>query len=320
MQAVVWDGSTVSVQERPDPEPGPGMARVAVTLAGVCNTDLEIARGYMGFRGVLGHELVGVVEEGPTEWQGRRVTSEINFACGQCPSCRQGLGRHCPTRRVMGILEADGAFASRVAVPVANLHAVPEGVRDEDAVFAEPLAAAFEILEQLGAERVRDARALVLGDGKLGLLVAQVLAAAGARVLAVGRHAEKLGLLAARGIETRLASDFVPDDGFDLSVEATGSVAGFETAVAATRPRGTLVLKSTVAGRHELDLAPLVIDEIQVVGSRCGPFAPALAALAAGDVDVACLVGDRLPLSRGDDALRRAAEPGMLKVLIDCAG
>ncbi len=321
MQAVVWDGSRIAVADRPDPEAAGGMAVVRVAFAGVCNTDLEIARGYMGFRGILGHELVGVVETGPDEWLGRRVVSEINFACGDCDSCRAGLGRHCAIRRVMGILEADGAFAERVAVPVANLHAVPDEVRDEDAVFTEPLAAAFEILEQLGLDgsEARGKRAVVLGDGKLGLLVAQVLDRAGARVTAVGRHDDKLEILSARGIETRNARDFVPDGGADVTVEATGSVGGFETAVAATRPRGTLVLKSTVAGRHHLDLAAIVIHEIKLLGSRCGPFAPALAALASGEIDVRSLVADRTTLSQGAGAMRHAAEPGVLKVLIDCA-
>ena len=316
MQAVVLEGHVVGVAERPEPEPAPGMAIVRVGLAGVCNTDLEIARGYMGFRGILGHELVGVVEEGPSEWTGRRVVSEINFACGRCARCQQGLGRHCPTRRVMGILEADGAFAERVAVPVANLHAVPDAVRSEDAVFTEPLAAAFEILEQLRIEPGQ--RTLVLGDGKLGLLIAQVLQGAGASVRAVGRHREKLDVLARLGIETCLQRDYAPANDMDVCVEASGSVEGFATALAATRPRGTIVLKSTVAGQHELDLAPLVIDEIQLVGSRCGPFEPALAALAAGSIDVAPLVSDRLPLRQGDEALRRAGQPGVLKVLMEC--
>ena len=318
MQAVVWDGNEIRVCDRPEPEPAEGVAIVGVHLAGVCNTDLEIARGYMGFRGILGHELVGTVEDGPEEWLGQRVVSEINFACGSCRTCLQGLGRHCPTRRVMGILEADGAFAERVAVPVANLHLVPDRVSDEDAVFAEPLAAAFEILEQLPVEPGQ--RALVLGDGKLGLLVAQVMQRAGADVHAVGRHPEKLARLAARGIRTSLSRDYAPDKTMDVSIEATGSVAGFDAAVASTRARGTVVLKSTVAGRHDLDLAPLVIDEIQVLGSRCGPFRPALEALAAGEIDVGSLVSDRLPLGRGDDALRQAARPGVLKVLLEREG
>ncbi len=320
MRALTWDGSRLAVSDRPEPEAGEGEAIVSVSLAGVCNTDLEIARGYMGFTGVLGHEVVGVVTEGPDSWRGRRVVSEINFACGSCPSCRQGLGRHCPTRRVMGILDADGAFAERVRVPVANLHAVPDGVDDARAVFAEPLAAAFEILEQLplGPSEWRDQRALVLGDGKLGLLVAQVLARAGARVLAVGRHPEKLALLARRGIETRLQGDAELGTKFDLCVDATGSSGGFETAVTATRPRGCLVLKSTVAGQHAIDLAPIVIDEIQVLGSRCGPFAPALEALAADEIDVASLVEERLPLARGPEAFERARRRGARKILIEC--
>ena len=317
VRALYFDGRRPGVADRPDPESGTDMALVRVQLAGVCNTDLEIARGYMGFRGILGHEFVGVVEEGPEAWRGARVVGEVNFACGACEACSAGLGRHCPTRRVMGILEADGAFAERVAVPVANLHRVPEGLADAAAVFTEPLAAAFEILEQIEVDPQH--RCVVLGDGKLGLLVAQVLADAGARVLAVGRHDEKLAHLAARGIETRRITDFDASAArADLVVEATGSARGLEEALAATRPRGTLVLKSTVAERPAVDLAPLVIDEIQVVGSRCGPFEPALAALREGRIDPAPLVSDTFPLARATQALSRAGEPGVLKVLLDC--
>ncbi len=319
VKALFFDGRRASVEDRPDPEPGGDMALVRVRLAGVCNTDLEIARGYMGFRGVLGHEFVGEVEEGPEPWRGRRVVGEINFACGSCERCRAGMGRHCATRKVMGILGADGAFAERVAVPVANLHRVPEALPDESAVFTEPLAAAFEILEQVRV--TPEMRCVVLGDGKLGLLVAQVLAGTGAQVKAVGRHEEKLAHLERAGIETSAAGAFdAAAEDADLVVEATGSARGFEQAVAATRPRGTLVLKSTVAERPELDLAPLVIDEIQLVGSRCGPFEPALDALAEGRVSVAPLVSETFPLARAPQALSRAAEPGVLKVMIDCAG
>lgn len=313
MRALVWDGSVARVAERPAPEPSEGAAVVDVRLAGVCNTDLEIVRGYMGFRGVLGHELVGTVAEGPERWRGKRVVAEINFACGRCAACAEGLGRHCAARSVMGILGADGAMAEQVAIPVANLHEVPDGVPDEAAVFAEPLAAAFEILEQIHV-RPRT-RAVVLGDGKLGLLCAQVLHQAGARVLAVGRHEAKLGLLRARGIDVALASAWSMEPA-DLVVEATGSAEGFEAAVRATRPRGTLVLKSTVAGRPEVDLAPLVIHEITVVGSRCGSFEPALRALESGSVDVRSLISARVPLERADEALRLAAQPGVLKVLV----
>jgi threonine dehydrogenase-like Zn-dependent dehydrogenase len=315
MRCLVWDGVKAAVRDRPEPALAAGFARVRVHLAGVCNTDLEIARGYLGFRGVLGHELVGTVAEGPADWLGARVTAEINFSCGRCPACADGLGRHCPSRRVMGIVDADGAFAEEVAVPIANLHRVPDGVPDEAAVFTEPLAAAFEILEQVPVEPGE--RAIVLGDGKLGLLVAQVLAGAGARVLAVGRHARKLAILAARGVETALAAEWRGEQS-GLVVECTGSAAGFERAVACVRPRGRLVLKSTVAERPAVDLAPLVIHEIAVVGSRCGPFAPALAALAAGAVDVRPLVSARVPLARANEALRLAAEPGARKVLIEC--
>lgn len=314
MQALYWDGSRAAVVERPEPRADDEMAVVRVSVAGVCNTDLEITRGYMAFRGVLGHEVVGVVRDGPPAWRGRRVVGEINFACGRCPTCADGLGRHCPTRRVMGILGADGAFAEYVAVPVANLHAVPDGVSDEAAAFCEPLAAAFEILEQVPA--AARAQCVVLGDGKLGLLAAQVLAAAGARVLAVGRHDGKLAILRRRGIATTRLEDWDRARA-DVVVEATGSADGFALAMAATRPRGTLVLKSTVAHGAPLHLAPVVIDELTIVGSRCGPFAPALDALTRGLVDVRALIGARLPLRDGVEALRRAAQPGMLKVLLN---
>ena len=314
VRALLLDGDRVRVADVPDPEPAPGCAVVRVTLAGVCNTDLELVRGYMGFRGVLGHEFVGVVEDGPEDWRGRRVVGEINFACGACESCARGLGRHCPTRRVMGIQDADGALAERVAVPLANLHAVPDSVPDVRAVFTEPLAAAFEIPEQVAIEP--GMACLVLGDGKLGLLAAQVLAASGARVRCVGHHEAKLALLAKRGIETVLERDWTPSP-MDLVVEATGTAAGFAAAIATTRPRGTLVLKSTVAEHPSLDLAPLVIHEIQVVGSRCGPFASALAALASNAVEVEDLVSERIPLARGVEALDRAKRAAALKVLVE---
>jgi threonine dehydrogenase-like Zn-dependent dehydrogenase len=314
VRALCFDGRSARVVERDTPSQAEGMARVRVHLAGVCNTDLELVKGYMGFEGVLGHEFVGVVEHGPDAWRGQRVVGEINFACGTCEACARGLGRHCPSRTVMGIQGADGALAEWVNVPVGNLHAVPDDVPDERAVFAEPLAAAFEILEQVHVEPGTEC--VVLGDGKLGLLAAQVLQVAGARVLSVGRHEAKLAILAARGIETRLERDWQPRP-TPLVVEATGSARGFEMAVATTRPRGTLVLKSTVAEHPSVDLAPLVIHEIQVVGSRCGPFEPALEALADDAVEVEALVHDRLPLARGVEALERAGDRGALKVLVE---
>lgn len=313
MRALVWDGEQAAVVERPQPEPGPGQALVAMSLAGVCNTDLEIVRGYLSYRGVMGHELVGRVQAGSARWQGKRVVGEINFACGACEQCAQGLGRHCSSRSVLGIVGADGAFAELVAVPEANLHEVPDGLSDERAVFVEPLAAAFEILEQVSLEPGSDA--LVLGDGKLGLLAALVLAQAGVRVRAVGKHDDHLAILREQGIETVLLDRWDRAKA-ELVVEATGSSTGLSLAMSATRPRGTIVLKSTVADPVSVDLAPLVIDELTVVGSRCGPFEPALAALVEGRVDPSPLIRCRLPLSQGLDALRQAAEPGALKVLL----
>lgn len=315
MLALTWDGHSARVEERPLPQAATGAALVRVSIAGICSTDLEIVRGYMGFRGVLGHEMVGVVVEGPSEWLDRRVVAEINFDCGSCDWCAKGLGRHCPNRRVMGILAADGALAEYVAVPVRNLLRVPDGVSDRGAVFTEPTAAAFEILDQVALRH--DLPCVVLGDGKLGMLVAQVMATAGAKVLVVGRHLSKLERLAALGIDT------ITFDAWDrapapLVVEATGTAAGFEVAMAATQPRGTLVLKSTVATGAALNLAPLVINEITLVGSRCGRFAPALEALASGRVQTDLLVSDVIPLHDAARALDRAAQPGVLKVLVDC--
>ncbi len=315
MLALSFDGTRARVAERDDPVPGADEALVRVHLAGICRTDLELCRGYLGFRGVLGHEFVGRVVDGPPEWHEQRVVGEINFACGRCETCAQNLERHCPTRRVMGIDGADGAIAELIAVPVANLHRVPDAVPDARAVFTEPLAAAFEILAQIEVEAGQ--RCLVLGDGKLGLLVAQVLHAAGADVTALGHHDAKLAVLAQRGIETAHARTFMGETA-PLVVEATGTLAGFRRALQLTRPRGTLVLKSTVSAHEPLDLAPLVIHEITVVGSRCGPFPPALRALESGDVEVDALVAARLPLADAEAALARAAEPGVLKVLIEC--
>jgi threonine dehydrogenase-like Zn-dependent dehydrogenase len=314
MRALYWDGTTAKVIERPAPEAGPGTAVVRVAWAGICNTDLELCKGYLGFRGVLGHEFVGKVVEGPDDWMGKRVVGEINFGCGACPECARGLQRHCPRRTVMGILDADGAFAERIEVPVENLHHVPDHVSDEVAVFIEPLAAAYEILEQVHVHPGMDCT--VLGDGKLGLLVAQVLHQTGARVLAVGKHPNKLSLLAKLGVATSMLDSWSKKKA-DLVVDATGTSAGFEAAVAATKPRGTLVLKSTVAGKASVDLAQLVVNELRVVGSRCGSFAPALRAVTSGSVDVTPLISARVPLRDAERGLAMAAKPGMMKVLID---
>ncbi len=269
----------------------------------------------MGFQGVPGHEFVGEVYEGPANLIGQRVVGEINFACGACATCARGLGRHCPRRRVMGILQADGAFAEYVAVPIANLHRVPEHIPDEEAVFTEPLAAAFEILAQVQIHP--SDTVLVLGDGKLGLLCAQVLHSTGATVCLVGKHPAKLDGVRTVGIRTMRLADWQPET-FDVVVDATGSTAGFNLALEAVRPRGTLVLKSTVAAEHVVSLAPLAINEVTVVGSRCGLFPPALEALAQRRIDVTPLLTATYPLSAGSDAVAHAARPGMLKVLLRC--
>jgi threonine dehydrogenase-like Zn-dependent dehydrogenase len=313
VRALVYDGSSLELRAG-HPEPtATGMLAVAqVRLAGVCATDLEILHGYMAFDGVPGHEMVGQVIAGPSDWIGARVVAEINFGCGRCETCTGGLQRHCPSRRVMGILGADGAFAERVCVPVTSLHRVPAGVTDQQAVFCEPLAAAFEILEQVEINTGADC--VVLGDGRLGLLCAQVLATTGAQVSLVGKHPDNLALVEDR-VQTVLLEAYEPAPA-DVVVEATGSASGMELAMRAVRPRGTVVLKSTVAGSHTVSLAPIVINEVTVVGSRCGPFAPALAALEAGTVDVERMISATFPLDQGIAALDRAARPGVLKVLL----
>ena len=314
MQALYWDGARLRLQKRyAVPQVAKDSALVRVRFAGICSTDLQILQGYMDFRGVPGHEFVGDVSEGPAELLGKRVVGEINFACGVCEACQRGVGRHCPTRRVMGILNADGSFAEYLSVPTANLHVVPDEVADEEAVFTEPLAAAFEILEQVHVQPASEV--LVLGDGKLGLLCAQVLQRAGARVTVVGKHEEKLALVRHSGARTVLFSQWQPRQA-DMVVEATGSTAGLAFAMETVRPRGTLVLKSTVAQNHSLSLAPLVINEVTVIGSRCGVFPPALRALAQRTIAVSPLITKVFPLAEGVVAVREAARPGVLKVLL----
>lgn len=314
MHALYWNGQRLTLDRSyATPVASEQIALVRVRLAGICATDLQIFKGYMGFRGVPGHEFVGSVSDGPQAFLGKRVVGEINFACGECESCRRELRRHCPKRSVMGILNADGACAEYVAVPVANLHAVPETVSDEEAVFTEPLAAAFEILEQFQFNPGDEA--LIVGDGKLGYLCAQVIRLACANVSVIGKHSDKLKLLKRAGSRAILLNEWKPAL-FDVVVEATGSATGLELALGAVRPRGTLILKSTIAGRHDISLAPLVINEVNVIGSRCGPFAPALEALEEKSVSVTPLIEKVYPLSDAVEAVAHAGRPGARKILL----
>jgi threonine dehydrogenase-like Zn-dependent dehydrogenase len=308
---------------RPVPAPKTGEALVAVHLAGICATDIELTRGYKGgFRGILGHEFVGTVVAAPgaEEWAGRRVVGEINIGCGECELCRCGLGKHCRQRTTVGIIGRDGAFAEYVTVPVANLHEVPQAVSDEEAVFCEPLAAAFEILEQV---RVGPStRTYLLGDGRLGLLCAAVLATTGCDLTVIGRHPEKLALVQGACSRTELSAPEVfarlAEEPADVVVEATGAPEGFAAALKLVRPLGTIVLKSTFAERLQtFDISQLVVNEISIVGSRCGPFDKALAALQAHAVNVEPLIHARYGIGNALQAFAHAGSKGVLKVLID---
>ena len=315
MRAIAFDGSTLALQtDRPDPRPRPGEVLVRVQRAGVCETDLQILKGYHRFQGVLGHEFVGIAVGGALA--GRRVVGEINCSCWSCETCvERGHPNHCPNRTVIGIVGRDGAFADLVAIPERNLHAVPDTIDDEIAVFTEPVAAAFRIPEQVHVNR--DDRIVVLGDGRLGNLCAQVLARLSDHVEVVGKHRRKLALLENRGLSTRLLDETRGMHSADIVVDCTGSATGLPTALSLVRPRGTVVLKTTIAGDHALSLAPIVVDEVTIVGSRCGPFDRALDALARGLVDVKSLIAERFDLADGVRALERAEQPGVLKVLIE---
>ncbi|HEY7186597.1 MAG TPA: alcohol dehydrogenase catalytic domain-containing protein [Vicinamibacterales bacterium] len=300
----------------PEPRPLAGEVLVHVLRAGICETDLQLIQGYKGFRGVLGHEFVGIAESGP--FAGRRVVGEINCSCGACDTCLGGSPGHCPSRRVIGILDHDGAFADRIAIPQANLHLVPDEIATDAAVFVEPVAAAYEIPAQIRLNW--HDRIVVLGDGRLGTLCAQVLAELCDRVLVVGKHPGKLRILASLGLSTCLLSEKPDDRCADVVVDCTGSASGFTTALELVRPRGTIVLKTTIAGRQSMEWAPVVVDEITIVGSRCGPFDRALKALAEDRILVDALVSERFDLGDGVRALERAADPGVLKVLLDVNG
>ncbi|HLH00863.1 MAG TPA: alcohol dehydrogenase catalytic domain-containing protein [Bryobacteraceae bacterium] len=316
MLAVSLKDGVVSVRRQAVPRRPEGFATIRLIYGGICNTDLELQRGYYGFSGTPGHEFVGqVVEADDREWIGRRVVGEINLACGDCEWCRRDLGRHCPNRTVLGIVKHPGAFRELLTLPVRNLHCVPQEISDQQAVFVEPLAAACEILDQVRIPRGE--RVAVLGDGKLGLLIGEVLHAHGAEVHQYGRHREKLEIARSAGVQTELVRNGnFPSAEYDFVVEATGSTAGLRQAVAMTRPRGTVILKSTTHGLARIDAAQVIVNEITLVGSRCGRFEPALRLLAAGRVKVDALISEILPLQDAARAFRRASAAGVLKVLL----
>lgn len=321
MRAIVLNRDSISNRsDYPVPTPREGEVLVRVLRAGVCETDLQLIKGYMGFSGVLGHEFVGVAESGT--FKGERVVGEINCSCWTCPTCKAGAPSHCPNRTVLGILNHDGAFADYIAVPQKNLHVVPDDMPTDVAVFTEPVAAAFQIPAQMTIHR--HDRIVVLGDGRLGNLCAQVLAHLSKDVTVVGKHPEKLALLSRppkgghhRSIKTALLNDFPAKRDVDIVVDCTGSPTGLPTALRLVAPRGTVVLKTTVAGEQTLALAPVVIDEVTILGSRCGPFDRALTALDAGEVDVLPMISARYSLDQGVEALEHARTKPSLKVLID---
>ena len=300
----------------PVPVPQPGEALVRVRLAGICSTDLELVKGYLPFTGIPGHEFVGDVisaPEGAGDWSGRRVVGDINLTCGTCEQCLSGRSTHCRKRTVLGILNHDGAFTEFLSLPVINLHQVPDSVTDEAAVFTEPLAAALEIQQQVHIRP--DDRVLVIGAGRLGLLIAETLSLTGCDLKAVTRHERQRKLLTGRGI-CSIREEDIPEGKMDVVVEATGSPAGFLLARKAVRPRGTIVLKSTYKGEQKADFSSLVVEEITLVGSRCGPFLPALRLLKKKKVDPAALIDAQYPLSDGIRAMEHASRPGVLKVLL----
>jgi len=325
MKALQFENQRLQVSDVPTPEID-GEALVRVTLSGICNTDLEIARGYAGFVGTLGHEFVGVIENVSSSdtapsltvgllKPGARVVGEINAGCGYCDLCLSGDSRHCADRTVLGIVGRDGAHAEFLKLPLRNLLPVPDAVPDAHAVFVEPLAAACGILER--ASITSDSQVAVIGDGKLGLLCAQVVATTGARVTLIGKHESKLQIAERRDIDTAFADKAKTRiREFDVVVEASGSPSGFELALDLLRPRGILVLKSTFHGATEMNAARIVVDEISVVGSRCGRFGPALELLKQGKIDVENLISDEFSLTDGVRAMARAAESDVMKVLL----
>jgi threonine dehydrogenase-like Zn-dependent dehydrogenase len=313
MRALVLDPGPVLRDDYPDPLPSAGETLIRIRMAGICGTDLELARGYMNYRGIPGHEFVGEVVDGAASaLSGKRVVGEINAACGGCDLCRANLGRHCPNRTVLGILGRNGVFAEYLTLPEHNLVELPDSIPDELGVFVEPMAATYEIFEQV--HLARNEKILILGDGRLGALVGLVLWAEAYDPVIGGHHAEKLDMLAALGLKTELEQHLRP--GFDTVVDCTGDPNGLKRAMELVRARGRIILKSTAAMSADLNLAPIVINEISLIGSRCGRFAPAVEALASGKVDPRPLISAMYPLDDALTALEAAGDPQNFKVLL----
>lgn len=318
MKAIVFDNELRFVEDCPMPEPHNNEALIRILMAGICSTDVEITKGYMGFKGVIGHEFVGVVEKINSKDQrlvGKRVVGEINCGCGVCKYCKEGAKNHCPDRKVIGIFNKDGAFAEYITLPLENLHEVPETISDDEAIFTEPLAAAFEITKQVQIKP--EDKILVLGDGKLGLLISFVLRLYNSGLTLVGKHEEKLKIAREQNINTALPDNLQIKKDYDIVIDATGSADGFEMALKLVKPRGVVVLKSTVAEGRPINLAPVVIDEITVIGSRCGPFEPALEALSKRLINIRPLITEIFPFSKAKIAFDRTMEKGSLKIIID---
>ncbi|NIR51433.1 alcohol dehydrogenase catalytic domain-containing protein [candidate division KSB1 bacterium] len=305
----------LELKELEAPQFHEGQALVKLCMAGICNTDLELVKGYMSFEGVLGHEFVGVVEKADDSgWMGKRICGEINFGCGECNYCEGGLSRHCPNRTVLGILDQNGVFAEYTVLPIENLHAVPDSLPDGFAVFVEPLAAALEILEQIKIEP--NHKVAVIGDGKLGLLICQVLKLTGCEITLIGKHSRKLSLAKSWSVNAVLL-DERPEEKFDAVVEVSGSSSGFDTAMELIKPRGTIILKSTYHGKLGLNAAPIVINEVNIVGSRCGPFTAAIRVLDQKLVDVESLIDTVYPFDQSLKAIEHAKQSNSLKILLD---
>jgi threonine dehydrogenase-like Zn-dependent dehydrogenase len=313
MKALLVDSGKLALRDVPKPSPAEGEALISVRLAGICATDLEILRGYGGYQGIIGHEFVGTIVGGGAE-TGRRVVGEINCVCGRCDMCQSGLSNHCRRRTVLGIKDRPGAFAEFVTLPRRNCIDVPASVSDEEAVFAEPLAAAIQVLRQVKIEPRTSVA--VLGTGRLGLLVAQVLARTGCKLTAIGRNPATLAFLDRRRIANLNAADVQQFGAFDVVVDCTGSPAGLPIALRLVRPRGTVILKTTCAGGGSADLSDLVVNEVTLIGSRCGSIHDALNLLARKEVDVTGLISRELPLDKGVEALALAASEGVIKVLL----